>query len=131
MYRKQSIERHYHAVHKIKFCTNKPSQKLSLRHIKSEFLDAKDFIGSVVRVTAKLNLAFRSWDEPEFRRFIRPYEKLYNVRASARTVRIYVKQHADLVIANMKSVLKNRLFALKFDIASRKGKSYLGMYPPV
>lgn len=127
--RKHVVQRHYANVHKVAFKKSRSSlsRRLDADDIKSSFEDEGDLIRCAVRVTANLNLPFRSWDDPQFRRFIRPFEQFYKVRLSARTVRAKVLSSAEKVREKVKNTLCGELFSLKFDIASRKGKSFLGL----
>lgn len=81
----------------------------------------------IVNIAAKCTVSLRFWDHPEVRRLVKIHEITHKTKVNSRRVRKGILKKWNDMKTAIAHKLAGTLFPLKYDIGSRKGKSYLGV----
>lgn len=95
--------------------------------IKSRILTREAYLENLMEISTVNNLPFTFWGQPCVKLNQQGYCEAFNVTCSARAIHGYMTEFSDKIRKSMEQEMKNRLISLKFDIATRKLRSVLGI----
>lgn len=118
-----NVKRHWHQVHKITLIV-----ALSEKTVVTLKCGNKDSVKElIVRFQVENNLALSIWDSPSAQSLMQPYIDGVGINISSYTVRKFVMSKHEKVAEMIAARLKNRMFSVQFDIATRKNRAVLGI----
>lgn len=124
------IKRHYEAIYLTKF-DKKDRDSTPIKRAKTEkppanvnFESKEEYLQCVTRITTDTSIPLRFWDNADVRRLLRHHEKRHNFKVSSRSVRKEIMSRSSKMITDK---LRNKLFPMKNDVGSKRGKFFLGI----
>lgn len=84
------------------------------------------YIENIIQITTECNLPFTVWSHKAMKNQD-GFSRKYNVTCSTKSVASLLAKFSDTLRERMTNQLHQRRLCLKFDIASRKGRSNLGI----
>lgn len=120
-----NVKRHWLTVHKIVLVTG-ASNSLDPAVLSNAPTPAAAK-ALLLRCHLDSNLALQTWNRPSYRALAQPYVDKCNIKVSSAAMRRYLRDAHKETTAKISARLKHRMFSVQFDIASRKGRTLLGI----
>lgn len=137
---RSSVQRHFTDQHGYNFAPERGPKRISESSpvsarakvrkcdaLKIGFNDAEEYIRNCVILHVTGNLSYEFWNLPAARKIHEPFEKYFNVSVKGRKMREHLSNVHDNLSDKFRSLLRGRPFSIKFDIASRQRRSFLGI----
>lgn len=121
--RRDNVIRHYRSHHNETLIEE--SKKFIT--IQSQLTTREQYIENIVEITVNNNLAFSVWNDRAMQLNQKGLSIAHGVTCSSRSMRDLLTKYSERVKERMTTELQDRRLCLKFDIASRKGRSILGI----
>lgn len=121
--RPDNIIRHFKLKHPVEFSEIQGKQI----NIASSIVTREEYIDELMGLIARLNLSFNFWNDPGVRNLFSGYAEKFKVPCSSDSMTALLKPYAQGVRDRLKLELKDKLLCLKFDIASRRHRSFIGI----
>lgn len=90
-------------------------------------MNKTDFTKSLVELVSVFGLPLRAMEFNPFKEIVKPFEKAFEKTVNIKNVKNDLKLAADKIRKIISETLKYKLFSLKFDCATRYGRSVLGV----
>lgn len=121
--RRHNLMRHWLRVHKTILTKEKTIQTGKFRNCH----DLKSARELIVKYHIKCNLYLSTWDSEEARDVFDIYSTAFGLNLSAASMHSYIIDEYKQIRDAISKRLKNRMFSIQLDIASRKGRALLGI----
>lgn len=129
-----NIKRHYETIHNHNFDLIGPStsdKNITKRQSSNQFsakLNKTNFLKCCVGMVTVKNIPFRIFDDDRyFKQIIEPYESQFNLNLNSKNIVEYINLTANNIKNHLKQNLAKKMLSLKVDVATRMGKSILGI----
>lgn len=122
--RKSNVIRHWKAMHKVILVVPQIKHKpVVFKHAQNEATARR----LMVQYHTVNNLALRHWDQDVTREVFQPYSDAFGLSVASDAMGSCILEEFDNVACEISRKLAKRMFSVRLDIASRKGRSLLGI----
>lgn len=122
-----SIKRHYSRSHSTAFRSVRTNAPKRIKKDEGYFTSKEELIDCITRIATATNVPLRFWDNPDVRKLVKIHTCRLRVNVNSRMVRKAILLQHKTLIARISKYLHKKVFAIKYDLGSRKGKYFLAL----
>lgn len=129
-----NIKRHYESIHKKNFNSEDrevgnilSSSKIRKLQMVSLKMNKPTFLRAIGKSVTEMHMPFSIYDNDVFQDLLQPWTDAYGVKFNSKSIGVHVNNIASSIRSEIINVVNKRYICLKLDIASRMGRSVMGV----